>query len=293
MRGLWRIYADDNDARETLLSEGRLTLRGKSIPLYGMNPGNLLPGDGDYIRVRVKNIPLSADDGQIKRSINLHGCHVLNLYRERLRYQGRLTNCETGDRILFVSELDGNLPRTMQIGKYKAIVIHWGQPDDRKECSKCMQKGHNTRDCTNEVVCRSCHASGHISSECPIPLHEDLSETEPSDEESEHEEEGAVEASEPSEPSVPVNDEQSKDEELSSTPSQQQSNDQVTKTSKTKSSNLKKNAKSTLHQYFADKSTPQRKSSNIPPHVRTPPTPTEQIQCASGKKPKEHKSKTK
>jgi hypothetical protein len=48
----------------------------------------------------VKNIPLSADDGQIHRYLPLKGCKIQGLFRERLRVKDKLTNCETGDRLV-------------------------------------------------------------------------------------------------------------------------------------------------------------------------------------------------
>ena len=154
--GLWRIYADTNAAREALLYEGSINIRGKNVTIHGVNPGTRSRYEENSIRVRVKHVPLSADDGQIARTITLHGCTVTNMYRERLRYDGRLTNCETGDRILMVTDLTTPLPRTMSIGKYRAVVLYRGQPDDRKECSKCLQRGHGSNECENEVVCRNC-----------------------------------------------------------------------------------------------------------------------------------------
>ena len=39
--GLWRIYTDTNEARESLLYEGNVTIREKEIPIYGINPGSM------------------------------------------------------------------------------------------------------------------------------------------------------------------------------------------------------------------------------------------------------------
>ena len=122
--GLWRIYTDTNEARELLLYEGNVTIREKEIPIYGINPGSMRHYNDNSIQVRVKHVPLSADDGQITRAITLKGCTVSNLYRQRLRYEGRLTNCETGDRILTVTNMEAHLPRTMIIGKYRVVVVY-------------------------------------------------------------------------------------------------------------------------------------------------------------------------
>ena len=41
----------------------------------------------------------SADDGQIQRTLEVCNCVVHTLFRERLTVDGRVTNCQTGDRI--------------------------------------------------------------------------------------------------------------------------------------------------------------------------------------------------
>jgi hypothetical protein len=72
--------------------------------------------------VKVKNVPLSADDGQIHRALTLEGCEIQGLFRERLRVDGKLTNCETGDRLIISKTLKNPIPRKLQIGKYWALV---------------------------------------------------------------------------------------------------------------------------------------------------------------------------
>ena len=64
------------------MAEG-VPLRGKSVPVLNTNPDR---PDGELtVRVRVKNIPLSVEDGLIKRTITLKGADVISLYREKLR----------------------------------------------------------------------------------------------------------------------------------------------------------------------------------------------------------------
>ena len=130
--GLWRIYLDNYESRNSILSH-EFAFRGKTIPVYGSNPNvrflkgyHGLPLD-PTLRVRIKHIPLSADDGQIKRALELAKCEIIKLYREKLRVDGRLTNCETGDRIAIIKEIDTPLPTFMQMGKYRAGIYHKGQ----------------------------------------------------------------------------------------------------------------------------------------------------------------------
>jgi hypothetical protein len=47
----------------------------------------------------------------------LEGCEIQGLFRERLRVDGKLTNCETGDRLIISKTLKNPIPRKLQIGK--------------------------------------------------------------------------------------------------------------------------------------------------------------------------------
>lgn len=82
-----------------------LEIRGKSITIYDndRNPRITKHERSTDIRVRVKDVPLSADDGQILRALEEYQCSVINYFRERLRYQNMPTNCQTVNRI-FICE---------------------------------------------------------------------------------------------------------------------------------------------------------------------------------------------
>jgi len=58
----------------------------------------------DTTRIRVKGVPLSVDDGNIRRilevMIKVRDEEILHMHREQLRVDGRLTGCETGDSII-------------------------------------------------------------------------------------------------------------------------------------------------------------------------------------------------
>ncbi|CAG2202801.1 unnamed protein product [Mytilus edulis] len=138
------------------------------------------------VRVRPKNVPCSAEDGQIERSLEYHGCEVIKMYRERLRVDGLLSNCQTGDRIAMVAPLSKALPRSVLIGKYRATVIHQGQENHNQaeiSCNKCLQKGHKFSQCPNDWVCLHCNKQGHRQAECNSHLIEsDDTEDDNSDE---------------------------------------------------------------------------------------------------------------
>ena len=88
---MWRIYMDNEEDRLSLLVQG-LVLRGRQIPLHSQNPYNPDRTQPDTIRIKVRNVPLSADDEQIHRTL-------------KLGVDGKLTNCETGDRLIINSEI--------------------------------------------------------------------------------------------------------------------------------------------------------------------------------------------
>ena len=173
---MWRIYLDNDNDRLKLLTEG-MTLRDKSIPFYNYNPRNPV-FDSKLVKVRVQRIPLSADDGQIERAISIRGIEVLNITRERLRVDTKLTNCETGDRLILCKKFQKPLPKTMKIGKYLARVVHYGQPKDTDVflCSKCLEHGHTVQNCNNAWKCRKCNQSGHKMMDCPEFLAHNMAE---------------------------------------------------------------------------------------------------------------------
>ncbi|VDI41483.1 Hypothetical predicted protein [Mytilus galloprovincialis] len=185
VRGLWRIYFDSDIDRESLITSG-ITIRNKYIQVYSRNPRIIVNERPTYLKVRVKNVPCSAEDGQIERSLEYHGCEVIKMYRERLRVDGLLSNCQTGDRIAMVAPLSKALPRSVLIGKYRATVIHQGQENHNQaeiSCNKCLKKGHKFSQCPNDWVCLHCNKQGHRQAECNSHLSEsDDTEDDNSDE---------------------------------------------------------------------------------------------------------------
>ena len=64
VRGLWNIYIDNLQDNVSLMGQG-VPFRGRIIPVVNTNPQSL---DGkNSLRIRITNIPLSADDGVIWR----------------------------------------------------------------------------------------------------------------------------------------------------------------------------------------------------------------------------------
>ncbi|CAC5415584.1 unnamed protein product [Mytilus coruscus] len=173
IKGLWRIYLDTEKDKECLLSDG-LDIRGKSISIYSRNPRVRIRKNSTDVKIRIKDVPLSADDGQILRASEGYNCVILKHLRERLRYEGMITNCQTGDRIVYCDgPLISTTPKFIPIGKLRATVIYRGQQNDNIKCNKCMELGHKTKDCENDWKCRNSADSGHRQNECTSEMFTD------------------------------------------------------------------------------------------------------------------------
>ncbi|CAG2191292.1 unnamed protein product [Mytilus edulis] len=171
VRGIWRIYFDNEQDKKELLSLG-LTIRRKSITLYLRNPKVTMNEEPNAIKVRVKNVPLSADDDQILRTLetSVSKCEIITHSRERLRIDNLVTNCRTGDRIVICKPFNPPLPKSLKIGNYWATISHFGQASTSRpnimKCSKCLEEGHIANTCPNGWKCKKCGQLGHRQYEC-------------------------------------------------------------------------------------------------------------------------------
>ncbi|CAC5406343.1 unnamed protein product [Mytilus coruscus] len=148
--GVWRIYPDSEEDRESLVVNS-ITVRKKRIEVYPRNPKYVEKESPITVRIRIKNIPLSADDGQLVRYLQNWHLEVLNYHRERLRIDGFLKNCQTGDRIFHCEPFLHTIPRNVKIGKYRGLIFYKGQINQNNteiECTKCLQKGHKKQTVT-------------------------------------------------------------------------------------------------------------------------------------------------
>jgi hypothetical protein len=266
VNGMWRIYIDNIEDKVALLNEGVL-LRGKRIPLLNTNPNRL--DSEQTIRVRIKNIPLSVEDGVITRPLILKGIEVIKSMREKLRYNGKLTNCETGDRLLTVkaTTLQTPLPRTMMFGKFIGRIIHTGQNNEPRtpKCRKCLEDGHVAHECQNEWKCLTCLQSGHRKGECDVHEKEDDKRQTQQSEETNTSESARAETSEISENSENKNNEEKKPRK-------------VLNARKKESKKTKKEKKQTLMDTFcSDRNETPNKGRAPSAKNRTPPTPEEEL----------------
>ncbi|CAG2224992.1 unnamed protein product [Mytilus edulis] len=119
IKQMWRIYLDTEEDRMLLLTEG-ITLRNKTIPLHSQIP-YYQKDEWLTTTIRVKNIPLSADDGQIDRELRQKNIDVISINRERLRVDNLVTHCWTCDRIVLYKKFDKPLSRFLTIANVKGL----------------------------------------------------------------------------------------------------------------------------------------------------------------------------
>ena len=85
---------DNEEDRQSLLVQG-INLRDRQIPLHLQNPHNPSIYQPDTIRIKIKNVSLSADDGQIDRALAMEGCEIQGIFRDETKQddsKGRKTN---------------------------------------------------------------------------------------------------------------------------------------------------------------------------------------------------------
>lgn len=176
IRGVWRLYPNTTEARQTLLIKG-LVLRHVSVTVRARNPAivswSSAGGSGGEIEIPTTkliiggDIPISFSDDEIVRGISALNCDIrskLILERDRDK-KGKLTRWVTGRRFLYISVPDTPLPKKLSYDNFTASLYHREQKlADRSkdaECRRCLQKGHAAANCPNDIKCRQCFKDGH------------------------------------------------------------------------------------------------------------------------------------
>ncbi|XP_071160654.1 uncharacterized protein [Mytilus edulis] len=77
--------------------------------------------------VRIKQLPTNVDDKNVARVLETFECVIIKQYRERHRQKGRITNIETGDRIVICKAFKKPLPRLIEIAQLEVEIFHEGQ----------------------------------------------------------------------------------------------------------------------------------------------------------------------
>ena len=169
--GLWRLYVETQDTRIKLITNG-LNVRNANVAIYDQNPF-FSDGRENSLRLLIRDVPLSVHESLIIDELEKlkHKVNGPAIY-QRLRVDGQLTDCLTGNRIVYIEQPSKPLPRDMNFGIFKAKVYHFGQPDPSPRstvmCSRCLKAGHHRSQCSSPVVCRRCKQSGHLQQECTV-----------------------------------------------------------------------------------------------------------------------------
>ncbi|VDI52243.1 Hypothetical predicted protein [Mytilus galloprovincialis] len=178
VRGMWRVYTQGEDDCSKLFISG-IVVRDRLVNFYSQNlrfQGSVNP---DHVKIRVKDIPCSADDGQITYFLENAGCKIHRYFRERIRVDGLITNCLSGDRIFYCEPMEHPFPRQVTTENYRATILHKSQPTKNRDdivCKKCLEKGHFISNCPNDWTCNICKKSGHKQSECEEPFSDNNNE---------------------------------------------------------------------------------------------------------------------
>jgi hypothetical protein len=115
IRGLWRLYLTDPEARVKLITE-QLTVNNQTIHVYSDNPfrARLDSPEDQATRITVKDLPISYGNDEIQRYMEAKGVTVRNIDYAKARnpITKELSKFYNGDRILFTDKLETPLPRT-------------------------------------------------------------------------------------------------------------------------------------------------------------------------------------
>lgn len=164
---LWRIYPSTNDSRVKLLISG-FKLRGYSITVCDKNPFLVVTANGEEevktTKLTVGNLPISFSNKEIEEMILKLGVKPRSqLFMERDRDEsGGLTRWLTGRRFMYIEVPARPLPFKVDLGPFKASLFHLEQKVNQpKQCSRCLQPGHLSPHCPNDVICLACKKPGH------------------------------------------------------------------------------------------------------------------------------------
>lgn len=171
IRGLWRIYLTELDARVKLITE-QLSINNQTVHVYGDNPfrAGLDSPDDSVTKITVKDLPISYGHDEIKRYMEAKGVKIRNINYAKARnpQTKELSRFYNGDRIIFADKLKTPLPRLEEIVGQKIRIFHDGQDVTNREklCTRCYETDHTKSQCKKpEMWCRLCKTAGHKAGE--------------------------------------------------------------------------------------------------------------------------------
>lgn len=166
--GHWRVYMLGSEARLNVLTRG-VEIRGHLITPFDKNPNIVTTESGDKeiptTKVIVGGVPISFSNEEIEKRLCHLGCKLRSkLMMEKDRDEnGGLTRWLTGRRFAYIEVPPKPLPQRVIIGSWSATIFHREQKALSKipTCGRCLREGHRAATCVAEIVCRTCHLSGH------------------------------------------------------------------------------------------------------------------------------------
>ena len=128
------------------------------------------------VKVIVKDAPVEIDYEEMVNMFSPYG-KVIRVEDEYLKIDGVITTCKTGNRSVFFSSLDNEIPSTLpfDVGGRTVNVSIWykgmGSWNPRKQasisCNKCGSAEHQSKACSFSTnVCYHCKEAGHSKREC-------------------------------------------------------------------------------------------------------------------------------
>ena len=135
--GLWRIYVKSTEDRIKLIS-AKLTIRGQLVGVYNDNPfrsGQSSPEE-KTIKITIKDIPLSKENGSIEAFLQSRGVTLakpIQFGKIRNPVTRELTDCYSGDRIMYAKPFHQDIPRVVYIGSSRARLFYEKQPVPQRD----------------------------------------------------------------------------------------------------------------------------------------------------------------
>lgn len=159
------LTVTDKDVKEDIVIKG-LNLFGNHIDVR--DEGNVL------MKVIVRDAPLELNDEVIEAALRDYG-DVIRIEKEMIYVDGNRTNCSTGTRFVFMSQINVKIPPKLSItlDEDKSLTVSvWSkgqQITTINHCGKCGYDTHSTQECFyDKPVCFRCQDPTHRQRYCPL-----------------------------------------------------------------------------------------------------------------------------